>query len=118
MMLRFPTGPNAPADLVSLFRAGLRASKVAAEETVVVYADTLTNPNYPAAFLAAAKDLGAEALQVVQPLVPQEPDRGGRAPPSRLIKRIMTGADLVVDVSTAGMLYSSDQAEILASGTR
>jgi 2,5-dihydroxypyridine 5,6-dioxygenase len=118
-VIRFPTGPNAPADLVTLFREGLRASKVEAGETVVVYADTLTNPNYPAAFLAAAKDLGAEALQVVQPLVPHEPGPGtGRAQPSKLIKRVMTGANLVVDVSTAGMLYSSDQAEILASGTR
>jgi 2,5-dihydroxypyridine 5,6-dioxygenase len=118
-VIRFPTGPNAPADLVTLFREGLRASKVEAGESVVVYADTLTNPNYPAAFLAAAKDLGAEALQVVQPLVPREPGEGaGRARPSKLIKRIMTGANLVIDVSTAGMLYSSDQAEILASGTR
>src|SRR5581483_1404087 len=75
--------------------------------------------NYPAAFLAAAKDLGADAIQVVQPLVPREPGQEpGRARPSRLIKRLMTGAGLVVDVSTAGMLYSSDQAEILASGTR
>lgn len=118
-MIRFPTGPNAPADLVTLFREGLRASKVAADDTVVVYADTLTNPNYPAAFLAAAKDLGAEALQVIQPVVSRDLGQGGgRARPSRLIKRIMTGASLVVDVSTAGMLYSSDQAEILGSGTR
>jgi len=118
-VIRFPTGPNAPADLVALFRDGLRASKVEAGETVVVYADTLTNPNYPAAFLAAAKDLGAEALQVIQPLVPHDPGQGsGRARPSKLIQRIMTGANLVIDVSTAGMLYSSDQTEILASGTR
>jgi 2,5-dihydroxypyridine 5,6-dioxygenase len=118
-MIRFPAGPNAPADLVNLFREGLRASKVVAGETVVVFADTLTNPNYSAAFLAAAKDLGAEALQVVQPTIPQELGQGGgRARPSRLVKHVMTGASLVVDVSTAGMLYSSDQAEILGSGTR
>lgn len=118
-MIRFPSGPNAPADLVSLFRQGLRASTLADGETVVVFADTLTNPNYPAAFLAAAKDLGAEAVQVIQPAIPSDAGQGGtRARPSRLIKQVMAGAGLVIDVSTAGMLYSSDQAEILSTGTR
>ena len=45
--------------LLPLFREGLRASKVSAGEAIIIYADTLTNPQYPAAFLGAAKDLGA-----------------------------------------------------------
>ena len=42
-MIRFPITPNVAADLVSLFREGLRRSKVTEDEGVVVYADTLSN---------------------------------------------------------------------------
>ena len=74
-----------------------------------MYADTLTNPNYPAAFLAAVKDLGATAFQIVQPVVlPGASKGGGRAKPSSLLGEAMKGADLVIDVSTGGMLYSMD----------
>jgi len=118
-MLRFPTTANAAADLVGLFREGLRQSRLAAGETAIVYADTLTNPNYPAAFLAAAKDLGAIAFQIVQPaVIPGASKAGGRAKPSALIGEAMKGADLVIDVSTGGMLYSMDQDSILAAKTR
>ncbi len=82
-MIRFPITPNVAADLVSLFREGLRRSKVTEGEGVVVYADTLSNPQYPAAFLAAAKDLGANACQIIQPAIPHDLERGsGRAMPS------------------------------------
>ena len=85
-MIRFPTTPNVAADLVSLFREGLRRSKVREGEGVVVYADTLSNPQYPAAFLAAAKDLGANACQIIQPAIPHDLERGsGRAVPSPVI---------------------------------
>jgi 2,5-dihydroxypyridine 5,6-dioxygenase len=119
-MLRFPLTPNVAADLVSLFREGLRASRVGAGETVVVYCDTLANPHYPAAFLAAAKDLGADAFQVVQPAIPADPTRGGggRAAPTPVIVETMKRADVVVDVSTGGMLYSDAQDAILGAGTR
>jgi 2,5-dihydroxypyridine 5,6-dioxygenase len=118
-MIRFPTTPNVAADLVSLFREGLRRSKVKDGEGVVVYADTLSNPQYPAAFLAAAKDLGAEACQIIQPAIPRELARGiGRASPTPVIVEAMKKADFVVDVSTGGMLYSNEQNNILAAGTR
>jgi 2,5-dihydroxypyridine 5,6-dioxygenase len=118
-MIRFPTTPNVAADLVSLFREGLRRSKVTDGEGVVVYADTLSNPQYPAAFLAAAKDLGAEACQIIQPAIPHKLGRGiGRATPTPIIVEAMKKADFVVDVSTGGMLYSNEQNSILATGTR
>ncbi|MFZ1087649.1 MAG: hypothetical protein WAN75_00020, partial [Xanthobacteraceae bacterium] len=118
-MIRFPITPNVAADLVSLFREGLRRSKVTEDEGVVVYADTLSNPQYPAAFLAAAKDLGANACQIIQPAIPHDLERGsGRAVPSPVIIEAMKKADFVVDVSTGGMLYSNEQNEILATGTR
>ena len=63
-----------------LFREGLRASKVKAGEAAIIYADTLTNPQYPAAFLAAAKDLGAQAFQIIQPAVPHDQKKRWDAP--------------------------------------
>src|SRR5689334_2658598 len=113
-MIRFPTSPNVAADLVPLFREGLRSSRVKAGEFAVIYADTLTNPQYPAAFMAAAKDLGAEVFQIIQPAVPHDLSRGiGRATPTKLLVETMKAADFVVDVTTGGMLYSNEQNAIL-----
>ena len=118
-MIRFPISPNVAADLVPLFREGLRLSNVSSGEAVIIYADTLTNPQYPAAFLAAAKDLGAQACQIIQPAVPHDLKRPmGRATPTPLILAAMKQADFVLDISTGGMLYSNEQNEILATGTR
>jgi 2,5-dihydroxypyridine 5,6-dioxygenase len=118
-MIRFPTAANVSADLVGLFREGLRLSRLTAGESAIVYADTLSNPQYPAAFLAAAKDLGAEAFQIIQPAIPHDLSKGvGRAKPTALMSRVMQEADFVVDVTTGGMLYSDEQTAILAAGTR
>ena len=118
-MIRFPTAVNVAADLLPLFREGLRASKVTAGEAVIIYADTLTNPQYPAAFLGAAKDLGAQAFQIIQPAVPHDLKKPmGRAMPTALIVEAMKQAEFVLDISTGGMLYSDEQTAILATGTR
>ena len=118
-MIRFPISPNVAADLLPLFREGLRLSQVSAGEAVIIYADTLTNPQYPAAFLAAAKDLGAQAFQIIQSAVPFDLKKPmGRATPTPLIIEAMKKADFVLDISTGGMLYSNEQNEILATGTR
>lgn len=118
-MIRFPATPNVSADLVGLFREGLKLSRLSPGESAVIYADTLSNPHYPAGFLAAAKDLGAEAFQIIQPAIPHDLSRGpGRAKPTALMSKAMQGADLVVDVTTGGMLYSDEQTAILAAGTR
>lgn len=118
-MLRSPYSPNVAAELVPLFRDGLKTSKVRAGEKVIVYADTFSLPTYSAAFLAAARDCGAEAFQIVQPLFPADLSQTiGRAKPTPLIIEAMKAADFVVDVSTGGMLYSYEQEAILATGTR
>src|SRR5688572_2801009 len=118
-MLRFPYGSNAAADLVPLFREGLKASRLSDGEKAIVYADTASNPAYAAAFLAAARDLGADAFQIVQPLMPRQLSQGiGRARPTPLIIKAMKGADFVVDISTGGMLYSYELSAVLAAGTR
>ena len=69
--------------------------------------------------MAAAKDLGAEVFQIVQPVVPLDLGKGvGRAVPTRLITETLKQADFVVDITTGGMLYSNEQNAILSSGTR
>jgi 2,5-dihydroxypyridine 5,6-dioxygenase len=118
-MIRLPISLDAAADLVRLFREGLKRSNMRASEAVVIYGDTFTNPVYMAAFLAAARDLGTQALQIVQPLVPADLSKPiGRAEPSPLIIEAMKQADFVVDLSTGGMLYSNEQLAIQATGTR
>lgn len=118
-MIRFPISPNVAADLVPLFREGLNLSNVSAGENVIIYADTLSNPQYPAAFLAAAKDLGAQAFQIIQPAIGHDLKKPmGRATPTSLIIEAMKRADFVLDISTGGMLYSNEQNDILATGTR
>ena len=118
-MLRYPNNAYAAAELVPLFRDGLRTCKLTAGEKALVYSDTFTLPAYPAAFLAAARECGAEAFQIVQPLIPQDfSQQIGRAKPSPLIIETMKAADFVVDVSNGGMLYSHEQEAILAAGTR
>src|ERR1700742_3446031 len=104
-MIRHPATQNVSADLVHLFRQGLIGSKVREGESVIIYADTFTAPQYPAAFLAAARDIGADPFQIVQPLIPFDLARGvGRARPTALMIEAMKGADFVVDVTTGGML--------------
>jgi 2,5-dihydroxypyridine 5,6-dioxygenase len=118
-MIRLPVSPNVAADLVPLFRGGLESSNLKQGETAIIYADTFTSPVYPAAFLAAARDLCGDAFQIIQPIVPQDLAQGvGRAKPSPLMIETMKRADLVVDVTTGGMLYSNEQTAILAQGTR
>lgn len=118
-MIRLPISQDSAADIIPIFREGLRQSRVKAGEKVVVYADSFTNPVYSSAFMAAARDLGAEAFVMTQPLINADAsNRLGRANPQALMIEVMKLADFVVDVSTGGMLYSNDHEAILATGTR
>ncbi|MDI6029370.1 hypothetical protein QBK99_24750 [Corticibacterium sp. UT-5YL-CI-8] len=118
-MIRLPISHDSATDIVPIFREGLKQSRVKAGEKVVVYADTFTNPVYSAAFMAAARDLGASAFVMTQPLINADAsNRLGRASPQPLMIEVMKLADFVVDVSTGGMLYSNDHEAVLATGTR
>lgn len=118
-MIRLPITQDSAADIIPIFREGLKKSNVRAGEKVVVYADSFTNPVYSAAFMAAARDLGANAFVMVQPLINADASNSlGRANPQPLMIEVMKMADFVVDVSTGGMLYSNDHEAILATGTR
>lgn len=118
-MIRLPITQDSAADIIPIFREGLKQSRVVAGEKVVVYADSFTNPVYSAAFMAAARDLGASAFIMTQPLINADASNAlGRAAPQPLMIDVMKLADFVVDVSTGGMLYSNDHEAILATGTR
>jgi len=118
-MIRLPISHDSAADIIPIFREGLKQSNVRAGEKVVVYADSFSNPVYAPAFVAAARDLGAEAFSFVQPLINADAsNRLGRANPQPLMIELMKLADFVVDVTTGGMLYSNDHEAILATGTR
>ncbi|MEZ5805142.1 MAG: hypothetical protein R3E51_17185 [Rhizobiaceae bacterium] len=118
-MIRLPISHDSTADIIPIFREGLRQSRVAPGEKVVIYADSFTNPVYAPAFMAAARDLGAQAFAMTQPLINADASNSiGRANPQPLMIEVMKQADFVVDVSTGGMLYSNDHEAILATGTR
>lgn len=118
-MIRLPISHESATDIIPIFREGLRQSRVSPGEKVVVYADSFSNPVYAPAFMAAARDLGAEAFTMTQPLINADATNAiGRANPQRLMIEVMKRADFVVDVSTGGMLYSNDHEAILAAGTR
>lgn len=118
-MIRLPITQDSAADIIPIFRQGLKQSRVKAGEKVVVYADSFTNPVYSAAFMAAARDLGADAFIMTQSLINADAsNKLGRANPQPLMIDVMKLADFVVDVSTGGMLYSNDHEAILATGTR
>ena len=118
-MIRLPATQNVSADLVHLVRQGLAGSRLRRGESAIIYADTFTNPQYPAAFLAAAREIeGDQRLHDLKRLRAKVARGIGRARPTSLMIEAMKGADLVVDVTTAGMLYSNEQTAILAAGTR
>lgn len=111
-MKRFPTSYSASTELVPLFKRELELCKVKPEETILLYADTHTTPHYPAAFMGAAMELGAEVYQITVSSVVPERDTGPIADAWRR-------ADLVVDlVSTLAHAYSMLNQAALDAGTR
>lgn len=107
-------------EMVRLFRPALELCKVGAHETVIILTEGDIRADYAKACLIAAKDLGANAFQIN---VAQRSTRSamvdaGRNPVTgnRKIVEVLKGADIVIDLM--GMLFSYEQEEICASGTR
>ena len=71
MTVRFPITAEIGGDLVGMALAELRLCKVERRETVVLFTDTRTNPNYVSAFLAAGKELAGSIFEVKIPFLPQ-----------------------------------------------
>jgi 2,5-dihydroxypyridine 5,6-dioxygenase len=100
--VRFPITSEIGGDLVGLVLAELRLCKVGRDETMVLFTDTRTNPNYVAAFLAAGKELARSVFEVKIPFLPQGDGRGTDLGP---VIQILKSADFIVDLSTGATLY-------------
>lgn len=107
-------------EMVKLFKAQLELCGVKPHETVAVMSEGDARADYADAFLFAARELGATCFQV---RVPQREIRdmrnmvgrtaiAGNLPVIETLKR----ADIIVDLM--GMLFSHEQNEICATGTR
>jgi len=119
----FPLSYEMTGELVSLFKQELKECNLQAGETVALMCDSRTNPHYPAAFMGAAMDMGAYVFEVQVPFFTKATRRVVRAAsddviPPRGPLEAMKAADLVIDMSTVGWLYTNVHNEILASGTR
>jgi len=117
MTVRFPITGEIGGDLVGMVLEEIRLCKVNRQETVVIFTDTRTNPNYVSAFLAAGKELAKSVFEVKVPFLP---DGEGRATDLGPVIKILKEADLVVDLSTGSVLYLYGQGltEVLSGGTR
>jgi len=119
----FPLAYSVTAELVPLFKEELQHCKVKPGETVVLFSDPMTNPHYPAAFMGAAKDLGAYVFELRVPFLTQttrtivESEHEDIVPPNGPLEA-MKAADMVIDMSTVGWLYTEVHNEVLRSGTR
>lgn len=107
-------------ELTVLAERELALCEVATGQTVVVCSTVDTHPLMGAAMLAASQSLESDCMEIVLPTVQVGPPRGEQrrtTVPSSLL-RWCTDIDVLVDVTARGMLHSSTQAELLATGTR
>ena len=114
------------AELVPLFTRMLEKCKLKSEESLVIVSDPDTNQEYTAAMYGATRSFGVDVLNVMMPSAPAEQVpvmRTGNVSStilsgSQLGVDLLKLADMVVDLSSGGLLHSNEQREILASGTR
>ena len=106
-------------EMVSLFRKELEFCKVKDKETVVLFTEPRFDQAYPAAFVAASKELGADVFTLLVPSL-----RDPRVPfPGKAVTESLKQADLVVDMTqlpglTSPFLYTDATNEILSAGSR
>jgi 2,5-dihydroxypyridine 5,6-dioxygenase len=122
-VVQFPISPLAAAEAFPLFRWELELCRLEASEQVLIVTDPMTNPSYVTACLGAALSLGAEAVQVVVPLVAGLQDQATRRVierpiPYRRVLDMMKRMDLVADLTSRGFLHSEHQVEMLSEGMR
>ena len=102
MTVRFPITSEIGGDLIGMVLDELRLCKVNRQESVVLFSDTRTNPNYVSAFLAAGKELAKSIFEIKIPFLPQG---GGKSIDLAPVIKILKNADFVVDLSTGSVLY-------------
>ena len=107
------------SEMVELFRAELALCKVGPGQVMAVLSSGMIRSDYAQAFMVAGRDLGAEVFHLN---LPPKAAAGkyvvGRTPLStnRPAIEALKGADIVIDLM--GLLFSHEQNEITATGTR
>lgn len=114
------------AELVPLFRRMLELCKLKPTESLVILTEPEANQDYAAAMYGAAREVGADTLTVMVPSAAPEQVpvmRSGNVSSavlstSRLALETLKQADMVIDLSSGGLLHSNEQRKILETGTR
>ncbi len=108
-----PGSAASAAELVPLFRSVLERCLVRPGEVVLLHTDTRANPEYAAAALGAALELGASPYQLTVPT------RHPQIEELESVARAWEEADLVLDlVSTGAHLFSPLNTRAVDKGTR
>lgn len=107
MVTKLDVSYTGTGELVPIFKRELELCKVTADEHVLLHSDSGTYPHYPAAFMGAALELGADVFQVVHPRAPE-----------KAVVEAWKRADIVIDMSSGPHAYGRIMREALDAGTR
>ncbi len=110
-MQDFAVSYHSATEIVGLFRQVLEGCKLTSDETLLLFTDTQFYPPYPAAFMAAGQEIGAEVIQMTVPSTLPVIS-------SDYIRDAWKAADLVIGMSQVQWLYSRAHDEARKSGTR
>jgi len=114
------------AELVPLFQRMFDLCKLRPTESLVILTEPDTNQEYAAAMYGAARGIGSDTMMLMMPSPPPEQVpvmRSGNVSSailsgSKLAVETLKKADMVIDLSSGGLLHSKEQREILGAGTR
>lgn len=108
----------AAVDVISLFHGALQSSAVKPGENVVIFCDTFSDPAVANGIMGATKQLDARPIQLMESLIESVSRVENRATTNPVVLSALKQADLVVDITTGGLLYSDLRQEILSGGAR
>jgi 2,5-dihydroxypyridine 5,6-dioxygenase len=107
-------------EMIRLFRRELELCALRPDETMIVLTEGDIRADYARAFMFAAHEIGATAFQlgVLPRIVSDSKNHTGRTPlaGNQAVIDAAKQADIVIDL--IGLLFSQEQNEITASGTR
>lgn len=117
MTAKFPITGEIAGDLIGMALAELKLCRVTRQETVIVFSDTRTNPNYVAAFLGSGKELARTVFELKIPILP---DGQGADIELGPIVKILRESHLVIDLSTGEFLHLHRKwlGQVLSGGAR
>jgi len=109
--------------MTPVFRQELVECAVQPGEAICLFTDARTNPYYPAAFFAAAKELQADCFQLKVPYMVQSTMHNPRAHAEDAVSdrgplQAMLAADLIIDLASFGWLYTHVHNKVLQAGKR